>query len=308
MADDEKKSSFMENMEESLKNALASALKPTDKIHWQCNCSGSCCLGTDVLLYPYDVWQLAQSPALAGAGIDSTVKLFKGEPPLLDLFLGHASRIPVASIHHAPFGGNGPMACPFLAPAFERTPGKPRLLKTVDDKPTLLCGVHANRPTICRSYPHGRMVQQDPKTGAVLDVLIADNRDQCKRCYVDSDKGPEQTVAEFLEKSGTAEGYKQNDRWTALWPVLSEIKTDQLRWMVGQMAYNFDAPSVSKGLEGREIAWRRPKTYEEHIARVEQFVRAFAARDTEAIIAATASFTTAGAAAIDAAARKSGLR
>ena len=138
---------FQQMMAESAKQAMDHPLDLDQPVGWSCNCSGRCCFGTDVLIYPQDVWGLVHAPEAQRARFDiqTSHDLFRDRRggSYLSIYLGQHSEMPVASIKHRALG-EGRQACPFLVPAPPRKSytKRGRIALTVDGKPKMLCGVH----------------------------------------------------------------------------------------------------------------------------------------------------------------------
>lgn len=285
---------FEEGMIESARQAVDHPLDLEAPIRWSCNCSGSCCRGTPVLVYPPDVWNLVHAPAEMRRrfGIETSHDLFRPRSggAYFDLYLGRNSEMPCSSIAHR----GDDEACPFLVPAPPRKSytKRGRIALTVDGQPKVLCGVHAGRPGICRSYPFGRVVRYEREGERAKGTThIVDHREQCRSCYTAFDgAGAEQgTIREFLEREGILENYRITDRWMAILDKMTGIEAPNLRFVIGALAFDFDAPAI-KAIGGSldallspaqlaGVAAKRPAHVEGVLDMVEGLVDAVLRRD-----------------------------
>lgn len=273
-----------------VEQSMERKLSLDDEITFACNESGRCCFGTPVLINPHDIWRMVTTPSVGAAmGIWNTTQIFHARPsrpPLVSLYLGEGSRVPVASIYH----DEETEACPFLTASIDvdasRLKRSPVVRQTVDGRPRFLCGIHEGRPTICRAFPVGRAKTCSGEGDFVGgETIWIDVRDNCDDCYAGSRGGEAMTVREWLDRTGSAEGHRMTDLW---WEVLGRIKacieSEELRFMVGVVAYDFDAAWVRRGLTNDEVAARRPPDYPAHLARVREFVEAVGRRDFAGVI------------------------
>ena len=263
--------------------AARSPLSPETVVSFSCNVSGSCCR-TDVSINPYDVWRLVHDKeAAAKLGIRTTSDLFGGDQPYFSIYLGSVSRLPQAMIVNRPSDKHGgATVCPFLTPIGDFVPLlgiRPRL--TVDNKPMNGCGIYEGRPTVCRSYPFGRLaVRGDGQP----ENKIIDNREACVPCYSGFRDGPKIPLRQWLKDTGTEEGWRNSDLVSRLHDKICEIKSEDLRFLVGMLLYNFDYPRASQELETEEIERLRPPTFEQHITNVATLVDGILARDMAAVL------------------------
>lgn len=296
---------FQEGMAKSARQAIDHPLDLDQPIRWSCNCSGSCCRGTPVLIYPLDVWNLVHAPPEARErfGIQTSHDLFRERRggSYFDLYLGKNSQMPVSSIRHR---DGADEACPFLVPAPPRKSytKRGRIALTVDGQPKVLCGVHKGRPGICRSYPFGRVITY-AKEGATAEGITrhVDHREQCRSCYPGFDgEGAETepgTIREFLERNGILENYRITDRWMAILDKMRRgIEAPQLRLLLGALAFDFDMPAMKalgatpEALLSPEqlaaVAAKRPPGFEGVLDRVEGLVDAVPRKDLGAVLGA----------------------
>lgn len=248
-------------------------------VSFSCNVSGHCC-ATDVMIGPYDVWRLVHSDAVASKlGIRLTSDLFGGEGAYLRLYLGSRSKLPQATIVNRPNEARGKPTCPFLTPIGDFVPVlgiRPRL--TVDNKPMNGCGIHEARPTICRGYPFGRI------SGSNGSVKLIDWRDQCASCYSGYLGGAMVPLGQWLEDTGTAEGWRKTGVFLPLIEKLRKIESDNIRFVAGLVLFNFDIGWQRQGRTDAEIVSLRPATFEQHLECVSQFADAAIAFDHYAAI------------------------
>lgn len=248
------KMTFEEGMIDALKECVQTPVDIDQRIRWRCNRAGHCCLGTPVLLYPGDIWNLvhARPEVRSRFEIATTHDLFRDRPPhgaYFALYLGEHSGMPVSGIRHRPLSPQV-KACPFLVPSVRKSyTKKPRFHLTVDGQPMMECGIHEGRPGICRAFPFGRLIAHDnpqsmnPSEGKTHYV---DFREQCRSCYPDFDGegAPEFTIREFLEQTGVLQIHKDSDRWLGILSKMQAIHSPAFRLLIGAMAYDFDTPAI----------------------------------------------------------------
>lgn len=108
-----------------------------DEVEFNCNrCGGCCTCRDDILLSPYDVYNLAVALNTTGRDIINNY---------LDVYIGNHSHLPVMTIADTP-----QHKCPFL-----------------EFDPTLMlykCKVNSRKPGPCRTHPFGIVRQMNAKT------------------------------------------------------------------------------------------------------------------------------------------------
>lgn len=276
------------------------------KIRWSCNLSGRCCFGTPVLINPHDVWRLVHSSeVVVSTGLALTAHYFEARDyhhdgnfePLLHIYLGEHSQMPVGSIYRRRINQEVEV-CPFLVSEVEsRTSTEPKYRLTVDQKPMMVCGVHDGRPTICRAYPFGRgrmaaeaaSFRMSTGTDVYFDVRSDGG---CKSCYVDSDKGEERTLGDFFEQSGAMDGFKMSNLWFEVLDHLLEIPAEcgNIRMLVGVFAYDFDRGWVTYLTDREEVVRRRARSFPEHMERVRRLVDALVKKSAFDVVDALRAF------------------
>lgn len=115
--------------------------------HSDVDCFMVCCKNVDMFLYPYDILRLKTFMKISSQKfIENYVRVVQGAAhpyfPSLMLRLNEESK-----------------ACPFL-----------------DDDG---CGIYADRPSACRTYPLERGVDRSPERGVGHDFYLLTNHDYC---------------------------------------------------------------------------------------------------------------------------------
>lgn len=122
------------------------------KFHFHCHpgvaCYMRCCRNVDMFLYPYDVLRLRERLKISSQQfIEEYTSLVKG--------VAH-SYFPSVMLRLV---DDEMKSCPFL-----QEEG---------------CGVYADRPSACRTYPLERAVDRSPKKGAAREFYFMTNHDYC---------------------------------------------------------------------------------------------------------------------------------
>lgn len=136
-----------------------------DEFEFHCNRCGSCCTHRDdILLTPFDVYNLAVALGVTGREIVNEY---------LDVYIGHSSHLPVATIADTP-----QHKCPFLE--FDATE---MLYK---------CKVNDRKPGPCKTHPFGIVRSMN------ADTLEFDSIDFITTDFCDNHGGTKMTVREYL--------------------------------------------------------------------------------------------------------------
>jgi Fe-S-cluster containining protein len=247
----------------ALKSGEIQYVKPTDTFKFKCAACGECCINKDVLLNPYDIWELFETGVAQSLGFTSTEALFVGESAPFLLTLGMNSGAPVAMIAFRPLTEAGtPTICPFLVPvtatpeemlelethqktgtAQEATNCLRRLCSSAT-KPSnhMVCALHRAKPSICRAYPIGRAGEalNPGKTGKPADLTMSFVKVPVT-CGTDDQ---EWTVQEWVDSWGLTERYKHSDAYFSLVTKIALKKDsipEEVRWLITNVIFNFDS-------------------------------------------------------------------
>jgi Fe-S-cluster containining protein len=136
-----------------------------DEVEFHCNRCGACCTNRDdILLSPYDVYNLAVALNVTGQDIVNNY---------LDVYIGHSSHLPVATIADTP-----QHKCPFLE--FDATE---MLYK---------CKVNDRKPGPCKTHPFGIMRSMN------ADTMEFDSIRYIATDFCNNHGGTKTTVREYL--------------------------------------------------------------------------------------------------------------
>ncbi len=226
-------------------------------------CGGDCCINTDVLIGPHDVWRIVHSDVGRALGYMTSHDLFAGEEPPFSYYLGPQSGLPVACIDRREMS-EGVEVCPFLAVAYTETgpesDHRRELLRSEDGAAAGLCALESAKPTICRGYPLGRLgVTEGGPEAPVETSYIWNESDSCRRFRKDRTM----TVREYVDKWGLQEAYRQSDLVNDWRMRLAEIPDGRARYLMGAMYFDFDLVGLRRA---EESGWPAERRYEAVIA------------------------------------------
>jgi Fe-S-cluster containining protein len=123
---------YMKRLAEKFSKGEIPFLGENDKFEFACDQCGKCCRDrSDILLSPLDVFHLSQATGKTGKQILEKYG---------DCYIGPQSNLPVVRLKYRD-DGNGHTTCYFLG----QKDGK------------FYCRVHNHKPTVCRTYPLGKM-------------------------------------------------------------------------------------------------------------------------------------------------------
>lgn len=251
------------------------------------SCVGKCCIGKDIMVYPYDVWRIMNDEKVSEfLGVTSSHDLYTSNnatgSPLLNYYLGPESRMPLAAISMIKTK-SGPSICPFSSTVRKLTSDKDYAkfkdgkwenmdyMLADDGDPVLTCVLEKVKPLICRSYPLGRAgrialqtdkskPQEYPKMEYVLvpDAQCAKFRDPSKKM----------TVREYVAKWNLDKLFHMSDLVMQFYEYLnSEVKDEKARYLTGMLLYDFDLPALNlldkmqKKSDKEAIRYIRPKDF-----------------------------------------------
>lgn len=166
-------------------------LAPGDKFRFACDRSGRCCkdrFDKPITLTPYDAYRLQSHLEISSSEFADRYGC---------KILGSESQLPLMLLEFER-KGEYHNKCPFL-----RSYG---------------CKVYQDRPTVCRTYPVGRIIDTDKNTYFFLTKVA----DFCKL-----GQGKEYTIEEWLERAEVDKYFEWNDRFNSL--LLSMNREKYLR-------------------------------------------------------------------------------
>jgi len=242
-------------------------VKDDDEI-WQYNClecGGGCCFNADVLVAPYDVWRIMHNKTITKRlGIKTTNDLYHPEKgrPLLNLYIGEQSHLPVASINNMELSDDLSL-CPFAAPVLvakskaelkkilKKDFDKSLFFRTPDGIPAIFCGIQEEKPIICKAFPLGRMGRNNVDEDKLPEMkYVKMDTERCDKFRI---KNTCVTVKEFIKNKDLEKDYVMSDLVYALYDRIKRLGvSDNLRSMIGNILYDFD--NLRSG---------RPRTFQE---------------------------------------------
>ena len=244
---------------------------PFDGTKCVTDCGGKCCYDNDPQINTYDVYKIVTSKLGVKLGYANTTKLFNGASAPLGYALGRSFGHPQAWIRFVSIGG-GMTVCPFLRVA-KPARSKHELVKlhkihkeklptiyTRDGTPRGLCTLHEIKPTVCRSFPIGRVGRA---RGGFFYVFHPPS----ERCAcVETEKRVK--VRDYIREWSLDEYYAENDKY---YKVLAEFSPPLkgLRLLLLVVLFNFDLPAVRAGLDPVKV---RP-TYDMIITTADQLIK-----------------------------------
>ena len=209
-------------MSKALLSGKLKGRKMSEKVKFKCTGCGVCCFNNEVLVNMYDLIRLRNALGLSTSELQKT--------GCLDYYIGPSSGLPVTRINFKLTRADSKVTkCPFLAPAFnfkdvsekikdkvktkeefeaklEQYKKDPRSLESDLNGVKIskwLCGVHKDRPLICRLYPCGRLQRVDTKTKKVKEMYIF--QDNQKSICEGFKSNNEITIGDFLKEQGVPE-------------------------------------------------------------------------------------------------------
>ncbi|MFW9879972.1 MAG: YkgJ family cysteine cluster protein [Candidatus Thorarchaeota archaeon] len=217
---------------EDVESGKNKKLELTDEFKFQCKRCGQCCHNIDILLTPYDIMRLCDN-----LNLTSTEFLDKFGRP----YIGPESGLPVVIIDFKEDD-----ACPFL--------GQNE------------CSVYKDRPSSCRSYPIGRMI--DSENNAIYFLMPSPKHCTAQRTV------KSQTLQDWLEKSEIEIYHKMNNRFAEILFKLTKNKfadlDNKILWVVSEVLYDFDH-SLSKYAEVHNLSV--PETHEDKFSMIEKSMK-----------------------------------
>jgi len=198
----QKEKSITRQIYEDIKSGKIKKMNLSDTFKFECNKCGRCCHNIDVLLTSYDIMRLCDN-----LNIKSSQFLQKYGHS----YLGPESGLPVTTIE---FNDDG--SCPFLNPGG--------------------CNVYKDRPGACRSYPIGRMIDENNKSA----YFLMPTSDYCPIPSTTK----EQTLQDWLDSNEIEEYHKMNDRFITIALKLMKNKIGnsdyKILGVIGQVLFDFD--------------------------------------------------------------------
>lgn len=172
------------------------AIGPDDPFQFHCGpgvvCFNQCCRDLNQALTPYDVLRLRSH-------LNLSWDQFHGQSVVL--YTGPSTGLPVAMFR---FGNDGEKRCPFVTPEG--------------------CSVYAARPTSCRLYPVARAIQRSREDGRISEHFALIKEPHCRGF----EKGPRQTVRQWLDAQQAREGLAIDDRMMALIALKNRLRPGPL--------------------------------------------------------------------------------
>ena len=271
------KTEDLKKLVKDIKKGKGQCLKQKDTFKFKCTACGRCCFNIDVMVGIYDLIRLRNATKL------TTQELLK--KGLLTFYLGSSSGVPVLIINFSKVDSTSKVTrCPFLAPgiSFNEVAKKLKVnISNHDEKIKLiekykgdpqrmfkdlkglkikrwLCGVHKDRPIICRLFPLGRMkmIKKDNLKDFEEKFFLQKKVDWCAgwktkekqtlKSFLDhaefwqyktgSDKSHE--ILNLFLKSGFFATTKDNEKGK----VKALFKNDSpILMFAGNLIYNFDS-------------------------------------------------------------------
>lgn len=181
------------------------ALDPDEPFQFACGpgvaCYNQCCQDLNQALMPYDVLQLRTFLRLSWAQFLEKYAA---------LYAGPESGLPVVSLR---FTAARQKQCPFVTEQG--------------------CSVYQARPTSCRLYPVARALQRSRRDGTISEHFALIREPHC----LGFQKGPLQTVHQWLDSQGAREGLAANDRLMELIALKNRLRPgplaeEQQQWVV----------------------------------------------------------------------------
>lgn len=207
------------------------ALSPDGPFQFGCDpgvvCFNQCCRDLNQALTPFDVLQLRTHLNLSW---EQFLARFA------TLYAGPASGLPVVSLR---FSASRERRCPFVMPRG--------------------CSVYPVRPTSCRLYPVARALQRSRTDESIGEHFALLNESHCRGF----EKGPMQTVRDWIRSQGAEEGLAANDRLMELIALKNRLRPGPLapeqRQSVAMAFYDLDT------LKTKAAAGQLPTMVPEHL-------------------------------------------
>jgi len=172
------------------------AIGPDEPFQFQCgpgvSCFNQCCQDLNQALTPYDVLRLRTHLNLSWDRL---------QEQYVALYTGPSTGLPVAMFR---FQNDREKRCPFVTPEG--------------------CSVYAARPTSCRLYPVARAIQRSREDGRISEHFALIKEGHCRGF----EKGPQQTVRQWLQSQGAEEGLAVDDRMMALIALKNRLRPGPL--------------------------------------------------------------------------------
>ncbi len=172
------------------------AIGPDEPFQFQCGpgvaCFNQCCQDLNQALTPYDVLRLRSHLHLSWDRIHEQYVV---------LYTGPSTGLPVAMFR---FQNDAEKRCPFV-----RSEG---------------CSVYSARPTSCRLYPVARAIQRSRNDGRISEHFALIKETHCRGF----ERGPKQTVRQWLESQQVREGLAVDDRMMELIALKNRLRPGPL--------------------------------------------------------------------------------
>lgn len=254
-------------------------LSMDDEIRWSCNAAGRCCLNTEVLVTPADIWRIAKNGEIVKAlGVGEMIDLFtipvSKKRGLFMYTLGARSCLPIAMIEQVKIGEVND--CVFSAPvllkkddetnedALKRfiSGDRSHIFWNEDGTPRRGCAIQDVKPTVCRAYPLGRTSAFSMGMKLTGKTKFIWSGHECVRCNKKVLECEPMKVSEYAEKNDLANRYRQSDLYHKMLEKFAQIESERLRFIIGLMM--FDPRSMEKFAP---VAFKKPapSTFEEHM-------------------------------------------
>jgi hypothetical protein len=138
--------------------------------------------------------------------------------------------------------------------------------------PMFYCALGDDRPTVCKSYPIGRVgLLEDEKDYKKWRFMI--DRRQCLKCFPESFLCEPRTVEDYIKDTGLVDRYSDVIEWNMFcaW-IKNQNLTERQVYMAGSLAFNFDSPLLKSGLRPNELEGYRPKSFSDMLNRIKAII------------------------------------